>query len=334
MQYQVLFKQFKELVKSPSSLEGYDVLSIPKTDHKLSASKEGYPTFFICTDDTSSSAQNTTLNILSVEYNISCTFINNDGKQEQKHYTLITLCSKENKLQEDFIDIIVMMMQKLPPTPSKREISVEVENLISIFSAMSLPPKKKIQGLWTELLVIEQSEVIEPIIKAWHTSPDAKYDFTLGRDKVEVKSTSKENRVHHFSLDQLSPSTNSRVVIASSIVRESGPSNDGLSIRGLYDKICNRTESAEARLRVIKIIVETIGSDLNKSDDYYFDYTEACDTLRFYNAEDIPRVNKSEIDPGVSKIGFDSDLTGVVDLQSPKSTFDRGNSLLFNSLYK
>lgn len=72
---------------------------------------------------------------------------------------------------------MIMMFDRMPEIPSKREIAIEVENLISIFSAMTCPPRKKIQGLWTELLVIEQSYKPEVLIKAWHESPTAKYDF-------------------------------------------------------------------------------------------------------------------------------------------------------------
>ena len=64
-------------------------------------------------------------------------------------------------------------------------------------------------------------------IRSYYDSPAAKYDFTLGRDKIEVKSTSSEERIHHFSLDQLNPSPNSRLLIASVIVRESGQGNGG-----------------------------------------------------------------------------------------------------------
>lgn len=133
--------------------------------HKVGVSGEGYPKFFICTNDTASSTKNTTLEILSVEYNLSCTFVDDNDSETPHLYTVITLRSLDMTLQSEFIDIVLMMLQRLPEMPSKREIAIEVENLISIFSAMSCPPRKQIQGLWAELLVIERSLVPETVIK-------------------------------------------------------------------------------------------------------------------------------------------------------------------------
>lgn len=110
------------------------------------------------------------------------------GGWRGKSYAIITLRSVEWALQSSFIDIVVLMLQKLQPVPSRKTLSVEVEKLITIFSALVNPPVKKIQGLWGELLVIEQSDYPEILINAWHSSPTAKYDFTMGRDKIEVKA--------------------------------------------------------------------------------------------------------------------------------------------------
>lgn len=334
MQNTDLYEKFKALAKNPIEDKNFAVIPILDTHHKLGISKEGYPKFFVCTNETASTTPNTTLDILSVEYNLSCTFVDDNDTKTPHHYTVITLLSVDRILQEDFVDIVIMMFGRMSEIPSKREIAIEMENLISIFSAMTCPPRKKIQGLWTELLVIERSYMPETLIKAWHESPTAKYDFTMGRDKVEVKSTSSETRIHHFSLDQLCPSTHSRVVVASAIVRESAQSKDGLSIRDLYDKICNRVNSVDARIHMMKVIAETIGKEMHRLNEICFDYVEACDSLRYYDSNDVPRVDEDGIHPGVTGVGFNSDLSGVQDIQSPESDFKRGESPLYKSLYK
>ena len=334
MQRRELFEQLKALREGQSEGREFTVIPLEGMLHKVGVSVEGYPKFFICTNDTASSTKNTTLEILSVEYNLSCTFVDDNDSETPHLYTVITLRSLDMTLQSEFIDIVLMMLQRLPEMPSKREIAIEVENLISIFSAMSCPPRKRIQGLWAELLVIERSLVPETIINAWHESPSSKYDFTLGRDKVEVKSTSGEERKHHFSLDQLNPSRNSRLLIASVIVRESGHGNGGMSVRELYDNICAKVSSVDARMHIHQVIAETIGTDMHKLDNVFFDYVEASDTLRFYDANEVPGISKDGIMQGVSSVGFNSDLTGVVDVLSPESTFSVTDSPLFNSLFK
>ena len=334
MQNKELYEKFKTIAKNTTGTKDFAVISISDTHHKLGISKEGYPKFFVCTNDTASTTPNTTLDILSVEYNLSCTFVDDNDTQTPHHYTVITLRSVDSTLQDVFFDIVIMMFGRMSEIPSKREIAIEVENLIYIFSAMTCPPRKKIQGLWTELLVIERSYMPEILIKAWHESPTAKYDFTMGRDKVEVKSTSSETRIHYFSLEQLRPSAHSRVIVASAIVRESGQGNEGLSVRDLYDKICNRVNSVDARMHMMKVIAETIGTDMHRLNEIFFDYVEACDTLRYYDSNDVPGVDKDGVHPGVTSVGFNSDLSGVLDIQSPDSDFKRGESLLYKSLYK
>ena len=334
MQRRELFDQIKALRKGQSEGREFTVVPLGNMLHKVGVSVEGYPMFFICTNDTASSTKNTTLEILSVEYNLSCTFVDDNATETPRFYTVITLRSLDETLQSEFIDIVLLMLQRLPSLPSKREIAIEVENLTSIFSAMKCPPRKHIQGLWAELLVIERSLVPETVINAWHESPSSKYDFTMGRDKVEVKSTSGEERKHHFSLDQLNPSRNSRLLIASIIVRESGHGNGGVSVRELYDKICEKAVSIDARMHLYQVIAETIGTDIHKMEDVFFDYIEASDSLRFYDANEVPGINKDGIMQGVSSVGFNSDLTGMIDIQSPESTFEVVDSPLFNSIIK
>jgi len=333
MESDSIFKQFKTLVKNANCEESFNVIPLLDMPHKLGVSKEGYPKFFVSTNDSVSAIQNIILEILSIEYNLSCSIIENGQVVKKEKFSIITLRTLEASLQSYFIDIFIMMLKKLPNIPSKRELSVEVENLITIFSALNKPPRQKIQGLWAELLVIENSKDPALLIKAWHESPSSKYDFTLGKDKIEVKSTSAEGRIHHFSLDQLNISANSQLLVASIIVRESGQGESGLSIQDLYDKICLRVSSIDLRLHLYSVIADTIGSDLSKIKNTYFDYIEASDSLAFYNANDVPHIDSSAIPQFVSDVKFISDMTNVTDIKNSKSKFDRTKSPLYMSLF-
>lgn len=330
METRTIFNQFKELSRSDESR--VNVIDIPSLPHKLGMTSEGFPVFFIVTNTTPFNAQNIEREMLSVQYDMPCTLISDDDEQNNA-YSIITLRASEVSLQSYFIEIFLMMLGKIPAIPSKRELAIEVENLISIFSALSKPPRKKVQGLWAELLVIERSLHPETLISAWHSQANAKYDFTMGRDKIEVKSTSGEERIHHFSLDQLNPSPNSRLLIASVIVRESAQGSGGMSIRDIYNKICTKVSANNARLKLYSIMAECIGSDLTKIDSIFFDYVEASDTLAFFDANQVPHVEKNSIQPFVSDVSFSSNLTHLIDISNPQSIFDRSNSPLFKSLF-
>lgn len=84
----------------------------------------------------------------------------------------------------------------------------------------------------------------------------------------------------------------------------------------------------------MKVIAETIGTDMHRLNEVFFDYIEACDTLKFYDSSEVPGVDKSGVHPSVTGVGFNSNLSGAIDIKTPESTFQRGVSPLYKSLYK
>lgn len=331
-QINTLYSQFTAIQAQSAVGDRFNVISIPGMSHKLGASTEGFPKFFVRTNSSASTVQNVVREILSVEYNVPCQISDNTGNVQDDQFSIITLRSLDQPLQSCFIEIFTLMLKRHPVDPSQRELAVEVENLIAIFSALVQPPKKKIQGLWAELLVIDKSSSPETLIAAWHSAPTAKYDFTSGRDKIEVKSTSSEERVHRFALDQLNPGEHSNLLIASVIVRESGPAFDGLSVKGLYERICDRVTAINSQLKLYTIIANTIGSDIDKLDGICFDYTGASDSLAFYDYRDVPSIAKESVPEKVSEVKFTSDLSGLVDVRDEESDYNIKVSPLFKSL--
>ena len=324
-------EQFQKLEVHSAGEESYKVISIPELQHKLGKSDEGYPKFFICVNESTSQVKNIVRELLTVEYNQMCRVESEEGQIENT-YAIVTLRSPEWTLQSSFLDIVLLMLNNMQSLPSRKELAVEVENLITIFSAMENPPVKKMQGLWGELLVIEQSKYPEVLVNAWHSSPNAKFDFTLGRDKIEVKTTSSENRIHKFSLDQLNPSPSSRLLIASITVRESGQGNGGKSVRNLFDSIYTKVTGSKERLHLYEVMAETIGRDISKLDSVFFDYTEAVDTLDFFRAQDIPHIAKKDVPAGVTEVKFASNLAEVPTAFSLECAKDYKNSPLFKSV--
>lgn len=329
-----LYKKFKELCASIKSEDGYDVTSIDGTCHKLGVSKENYPVFFIDTGDSNSPIRDLFLENLNVKYSMPCTLINDSGEKESNKYTVITLTSANVSLQMQFIDIVLIILDKLGNKPSKHDIAREVEGLVSIFEAFKQVPRKKVQGLWAELLIIETSSNPALLINAWHAETSSKYDFTMGRDKLEVKSTSSEQRVHEIVLDQLNPTGNSRLLIASVIVRESGHGEGGLTVDELRDKILGRTMSTDLSIHLCKVIAETIGNDFSKIKELCFDYVGASDSLRFYDYNNVPKIDSEDVGKGVTRVHFCSDFTGVPDVQNGGASFSLDDSPLFKSLIR
>lgn len=148
-----------------------------------------------------------------------------------------------------------------------------------------------------------------------------------------MKSTRSEVRKHHFSLDQLNPTPHSQLLIASVVVRESGHGNGGKTLRDLYNLLSDKVNSNNAKLRLYQIIITSLGNDYKHFDDECFDYIGAKDSLKYFDYHLIPGIDKSNVDQGVSSVGFDSDLSGVIDINSPESNFDVSSSPLYKSLF-
>ncbi len=308
----------------------YHVVSLPGKLHNLGVSEEGFPKFFVVTSD-NNLMQNLNAELLSVEYNALCNIIVGDTVYDDQYFTIITLRSDNEQLHRMFIDVFMMMLDSLPQKPSNIQIASKVENLLSIFAKLKRRPVHKIQGLWAELLLIDQSNNPTTVARAWHNVPNSKYDFTMGGDKVEVKSTKSENRIHQFSLDQLNPSSNSRLLICSVIVRESAIAESGLSVFDLYNRITQRVSDSDVRIHISEVIADTLGSDFYSAKEKHFDYIEGCDRLSLFDYTSVPKISRESVPEHISEVRFSADLTHLQDIRVVG--YDRSNSDLFNAIY-
>jgi len=322
-----IFKIFSDLKNElPKNNEGFSIANLPRIkNHKIGLSKDDLPLFFIkCEEVSTEKVLDYNLEYISIHFNKKCQLKEKDKKVTMGNYTIIALKTDSLDLQEYFLNILYFVALKLPEIAKLKELKIEVENLIILFTKFSKVPTTTIQGLWAELLVIDQSINPEYLAKAWHVSPSDKFDFNDGVDKIEVKSTKKSKRIHNFSLEQLNPNKNSRLIIASVFAIETGK---GYSIFDLVNLIDNRIKNKDIITKINEVIIDTLGSDFEKSFELFFDYQLAKDTLAFFKSETVPKINTTSISKEISNVHFDSDLSNVEQLKKIKS-----NSLLHKTL--
>jgi hypothetical protein len=326
---QSIYKIFSTLKNEiPMDREGFSIANLPKiNNHKIGISKEGLPFFFIrCEEVSTEKVLDYNLESISIHFNRKCQLKAKDKKITEGNYTIIALKTDSVDLQEYFLNIIYFVILKLPEIAKLNELKIEVGNLITLFTKFSKLPTKTIQGLWAELLVIEQSSNPEYLVKSWHVSPSDKFDFNDGIDKIEVKSTAKTRRIHSFSSEQLNPNKNSKLIIASVFSVETG---NGKTIFDLVKLIGDKVKHKELLFKINEILLDTLGNDFEKSFEHYFDYQLAVDSLAFFESELVPKIETSIISKEISNIHFDSDLSNIEKLKKTKN-----NSLLHRSLIK
>ena len=313
---QSVFQTFQTLKEQSAGNTdgGISVESLPSVaHHKIGVSVNGQPIFFIkCEASAKANFLDSNLEFIAVQFNRECQLLNNQKSVEKGIYTVIYLKTDSIDFQAYFLEVILLVIKKLPAIPTLQELKIEVEKLIELFSKFSKPPTKTFQGLWGELFVITQSKDPTYLIQAWHSSATDKFDFNDGIDKIEVKSTSKTKRIHHFSIEQLNPNPNSELIIASVFVVETGV---GESIFDLMKRIEQKIKDRDLSFRMNQIIAQTLGREISKSFDMYFDYHLAVDSLQFYESKNIPSIEVQNVPNEVTNVHFDTDLTNIISIK-------------------
>ena len=207
-------------------------------------------------------------------------------------------------------------------TPTHEEVRKEITRFIELFRLVTEPQTKTIQGLWAELFLITESKDPVALVRCWHCIPEDKFDFNNGEERIEVKSSSSSLRIHNFSLEQLYSPTDTVTIIASVFVK---PASTGKSIADLANEIADRLSSRIELIEKIQFqIALTLGKAISDSTKLTFDFQFAKDSLRFYKAEDIPKISVNNVPSLVTDVRFKSDLTDINSIAPNEISGTRG----------
>ena len=216
------------------------------------------------------------------------------------NFDMIILMEKYADTRRTFVNLCLNFYS----TDDDRSIVELTEDLIELYKIPKNNDTKSEQGLWAEFFTINylyETYNIN-ISEYWHNDSFNKYDFSLSETlKLEVKSTTKEIREHHFSHEQVY--TNYDVVISSIMMRKD---DSGLTIMDLYNKTLSLFSSKYNLLS--KIEKELVKFDQDKL--IKFDYEYAKESIKFYLNKTIPHLDIMEPD-GVHGTEYTIVLEGV-----------------------
>lgn len=269
-----------------------------------------------------------TLEHLSVVFDVPCRISTSDGTSKEGVFTVIRCTGQERLLHTYFLRTLRLLFDLLPSTPTKTEVAQAVSTLVELFRSILIPPRKSLQGLWAELLVIDCSMRPDIMVTAWHTTPRDRFDFNVGHERLEVKSTSQRLRQHHFALDQLAPIEGTQVIVASLFTERV---NHGITVMELADSVRGKLHPFPALLEHLdRIVTTTLGDSWRAAYEENFDKQLALSTLQFYDASTIPSI-PLPLPLGVSDVHFRVDLSACspIDLSRFPKT-----SLLFSAIKK
>jgi len=277
---------------------------------KVAVNSEELPVILISsvTDATFISQKNIRLKYLELTHNLECKISENNNTAFQ-NFTVIVFRSNQESLQQYFLGIAETLIKSLSAKPTQQEVFATFKNFIEIFRTLSDTPSKTVQGLWSELFIIDTAKDPTTLLNYWHSIPQEKFDFNADTEKLEVKSSSTLERLHTFSSEQLNPPADKQVLIASLFAKQT---THGQSISQLATSIHHKVADNDLTEKLFAIISKTLGNTVEQSIKIKFDFELAKNSLRFYKHQAIHKIEKVHIPNKVSEVRYKSDLTELI----------------------
>ena len=279
----------------------YKSSKIPNTNHIIGKNFEGLPSILIKTKDQESIVSNYKGANILLRFNENCK-IHEDKTSSM--FTILSCRSDDELTIKMFLDICETTIPQLNNEPSAEEIKKITNVIIELFREIS-DKKRSIIGLWGELFLISSSSNKEKTLQAWHENPTDKYDFFDNNEALEVKCTSKTDRIHKFQHDQLLSEIKDHY-IASIMVSENP--NDGSSVLDLYEDIKKNKLPVNLINKLKKNFYRVVGSnpkeDLN---EFKFDIDYSKKNVMYYKLKDISTLVNE--DDSVTDISYKIDLS-------------------------
>ena len=184
--------------------------------------------------------------------------------------------------------------------------------LTSFFRSMvrlfAVTPAKDLQaerrGLWGELFMMSRVQGFRFWAPFWHSEVERRFDFSCGRNRVEVKVTTRPERTHHFSHRQIFAIEDEEIVVASIVATED---DSGLSLRQLIDDCRNALLGTPDYLKLEKAVRQA-GMESSAEPGPVIDAAEAEQNLAWFRSMDIPHFRVPE-PPGVTETRYKVDLS-------------------------
>jgi hypothetical protein len=307
-----LFESLVLPLREPSG-KRLSAVPIPGSEtHRLAKDARGAPCVLLCQPAGATRPAPIRLQNLMVSFDVPCTITQTTGAEESDNFTIIRCSNSDPRLFSHFLRIASPIVVSLGSKPTSAAVRQAISGLVELFQALSAPAKNSIQGIWAELFVVRKCADPHRVASAWHKLAEEHFDFAAGPQRIEIKSSSNRRREHYFSLPQLTSSGPSRVVIASVFVERAG---GGVSLRQVFEETRSLlSDDAALVTQFDSSFYASLGSSWSDAMDESFDWELAEESLAFFDAQFVPKVNGS-IPPTVSDIRFRSDLSEVTPLR-------------------
>ncbi|MBC9072466.1 PD-(D/E)XK motif protein [Thauera sp. CAU 1555] len=210
-----------------------------------------------------------------------------------------------------FVNALAGAVEGLPPALSPAETDRFFDDAVELFRLFAAPARNSVLGLWGELFVIAASPFPDALVTGWHVSPEQTFDFVFPTVRLEVKTTARGSRQHEFALAQLrAPQL---PVYVASLMVEQGDAGD--SVFDLANAIQDGLSSPN-RAKLWRLLAQSLGGEADGAAQVRFIQTSARNSLRFYDAAELPAPEIPAVAGGcISAVRFSLDIDRALPLQ-------------------
>jgi hypothetical protein len=281
--------------------------------HRLARDSRGQPALLLAVDEAETVPRPPiVLQHIAVRHGIGCRIRHEAGGLEHGKFSIVQCLGGDPALHLHFLRAAGSVVLAMGDSPSSQQLSGAIATLVRLFRATTAEPRKKIQGLWAELLIIARSKEPRSLIGAWHSTPEDLYDFADGAARIEVKSSFDRARLHYFRMEQLHPAALCEVVVASVVVQ---PSSGGESVHDLLIEIRDGANpDPEQLVKLEAVVAMALGSDWPAAMSTRFDRQLAQASIAFFDARAVPSPSP-DLPRGVSDVRFRASLDGLSPLR-------------------
>jgi hypothetical protein len=288
----------------------YAAVSVP--DHQnyfIAKDVDARACFLVVTGERSKTLQPPIrLESLDVQFELHCHVRKYQEPEREGTFTVIRCRSLDRETIRYFFSICDTILRMVGDAPTRSQLFAAINRLAAIFQTIQRPPARPVNGLFGELYLIWRSRNPVRALTAWRTDDNARFDFSDGDIRLDVKAASGKVRVHQFSYEQCNPPLHTAAVVASVLVtRASG----GVNLRSVISEIEARVAAnADLVLKLHEVVASTLGTTLSEALQLQFDTRLAESSLKFFDLRTVPAI-RGQLPTGVSEVHFRSDLSAL-----------------------
>ena len=248
------------------------------------------------------------LESLDAQFDLLCHLKKANEPERKGTFTVIRCRDSDSETTRYFLFVCDTILRMLGDQPTRALIAMAVNRLAAIFQRVRQPPARPLNGLFGELYLLLRSGNAAKALAAWRANENARFDFSDGDVRLDVKATGGRNRLHTFSYEQCNPPSGTAAVVASLHAEQAA---GGASLYSVLNQIEARVSAhVDLVLKLHETVAATLGASLNDGLSRCFDMRLAESSLRFFSLEDVPAI-RGPLPAGVSDVHFRSDLSAL-----------------------